>query len=75
MNQLSLSPTKVARKPVILVVARQHPGETVSSFVAQGFIDYLVSNTKESEYIRKNFIVKVVPMVNPDGVIYGNFRY
>lgn len=63
-----------SQKPVVLVLARQHPGETVSSFVMQGLIDYLVSDSKESEYLRENFIFKLVPMVNPDGVIYGNFR-
>lgn len=55
-------------------MARQHPGETVSSFVMQGVIDYLVSNSKECEFLRNNYIFKIVPMANPDGVIYGNFR-
>ncbi len=40
----------------------------------EGLIDFLVSEAKEAEYLRDNFIIKLVPMVNPDGVIYGNFR-
>lgn len=34
-------------------MARQHPGETVSSLVMQGVIDYIVGNSKEAEYLRE----------------------
>lgn len=52
-------------------MARQHPGETVSSFVMESFLKILAhSNSK----LLEEFEFVVVPMVNPDGVIYGNFR-
>lgn len=42
--------------------------------MAEGFIEQIVKKTKESEYLRKNYLVKVIPMVNPDGVAIGNYR-
>ena len=61
-------------KKIILVIARQHPGETVSSYFMQGFIDFLLSDTKESRVLLEKYIFRLIPMINPDGVIYGNFR-
>ena len=31
-------------------------------------------DNKEAQTLRKNFIFKIVPMLNPDGVINGNYR-
>ena len=39
-----------------------------------GIIDFLLSDDPEAEEIREKFIVKVIPMLNPDGVIHGNYR-
>ncbi|CAD8092615.1 unnamed protein product [Paramecium sonneborni] len=58
------------RSDVILVIARQHPGETVSSHVCQGFLEAL-SNDKTLQLF---YNIIVIPMVNPDGVKWGNFR-
>lgn len=51
-----------------------HPGESQSSFVAEGLINYLVSDEPESKEIRQKFVIKVIPMLNPDGVVLGNSR-
>lgn len=40
----------------------------------QGFIDSLLANTKESKKLLSKYEFKIIPMINPDGVIYGNFR-
>jgi len=40
----------------------------------EGIIDFLVSDTKEAEFLRENFIFKIIPMLNIDGVIHGNNR-
>lgn len=55
-------------------MARQHPGETVSSYLMQGLIDYLLGDSTEAEFLRSKYIFKIIPMVNPDGVVFGNFR-
>ncbi|CAD8166524.1 unnamed protein product [Paramecium pentaurelia] len=61
------------RKGVVFL-ARQHPGEPQGSFVMQGIIDFLTSNNPQAEYLRQNCIFKLFPMMNPDGVVNGNYR-
>ena len=55
-------------------MARVHPGETVSSWMMKGIIDFLCSDTEEAYYLRNSFVFKIIPMMNPDGVISGNYR-
>ena len=40
----------------------------------RGVLHYLTSDTEAAEALRKLFIFKIVPMLNPDGVIVGNTR-
>ncbi|XP_052577670.1 cytosolic carboxypeptidase 3 isoform X3 [Peromyscus californicus insignis] len=61
------------RKAVILT-ARVHPGETNSSWIMKGFLDYILGDSSDARLLRDTFIFKVVPMLNPDGVIVGNYR-
>lgn len=56
------------------MIARQHPGESNGSFVMDGFLRWLCSDAAEAIKLREMAVVKVVPMLNPDGVILGNFR-
>ena len=58
----------------IFIMARVHPGETVGSYMMKGIIDFLCSNTDEANLLRDNFIFKIIPMMNPDGVVCGNYR-
>lgn len=51
-----------------------HPGESNSSYLVHGVIKYLLSEAPEAQELREKFIFKVIPMLNPDGVIYGNYR-
>ncbi|TPP63310.1 ATP/GTP binding protein 4 [Fasciola gigantica] len=70
----NMEPKPGAKQRVIFVTARVHPGETPSSYVCQGFIDFMVSSHPVAEELRDNLIFKVVPMLNPDGVYLGNYR-
>ena len=66
---------EVAKRKGVVVTARVHPGESNSSYVMKGLLDLLTSeDNKEAELLRKNFVFKLVPMINVDGVIYGNYR-
>lgn len=58
----------------VVVFARVHPGESNSSWMMKGLIDFLTGPTLDAKIIRDNFIFKIVPMLNPDGVINGNYR-
>ncbi len=59
----------------MVITARVHPGETVSSYVMKGVLDFLLNDTYEAKVLRNKFIFKIIPMLNPDGVIHGNYRY
>ena len=61
-------------KKYILAVARVHPAETVGSWVMEGFLRFISSKHPEAILLRNKFIFKIVPMLNPDGVIVGNSR-
>ena len=62
-------------KKCILITGRIHSGETVSSYAVQGLIDFLLNlNNPISKYLRDKFIFKIIPMLNIDGVIFGNYR-
>lgn len=61
-------------RPYIFLSGRVHPGESNASWVMKGTIDFLVSKKPAAQQLRENFIIKIVPMLNPDGVINGNHR-
>ena len=54
------------------MTARIHPGESNSNFAMKGMLDFLLSNNEKAAKLRATFIFKIVPMLNPDGVIYGH---
>lgn len=62
------------RKKTILMVGRLHPGETHSSWLIHGFIRFILSESPKARDLRKKVVFKIVPMLNPDGVIVGNYR-
>lgn len=62
------------QKEVILILGRQHPCETVGSFVAEGVIRYLLSGNEITKYLFGCFDFVIIPMMNPDGVIHGSSR-
>ena len=61
-------------KKGVVLLARQHPSESVGSWTIKGAIDFLMSENDEAKYLRDNFVFKIIPMINVDGVISGNTR-
>ncbi|NXS53236.1 CBPC2 carboxypeptidase, partial [Brachypteracias leptosomus] len=61
-------------KRVVVLSARVHPGETGGSWAMRGLLEFLLSGHPEARLLRRVFVFKVVPMLNPDGVIVGNSR-
>lgn len=61
-------------RPYIFLTSRVHPGESNSSWVMKGVLDFLMSNFYTARHLRETFVFKIVPMLNMDGVINGCHR-
>nr|XP_006006117.1 PREDICTED: cytosolic carboxypeptidase 1 isoform X1 [Latimeria chalumnae] len=61
-------------RPYIFLSARVHPGETNASWVMKGTLEFLMSSSPMAQSLREFYIFKIIPMLNPDGVINGNHR-
>jgi len=40
----------------------------------EGFIEYILGDELEARSLRNTYVFKIIPMLNPDGVIVGNYR-
>lgn len=61
-------------KRYIVISSRVHSGESNSSLVMHGIIQYLLSTHTTAQQLRRQCVFEIIPMLNPDGVILGNYR-
>jgi murein tripeptide amidase MpaA len=66
--------TKLKKKPVIVITSRVHSGETPASLVFKGMVEFLLSDRKEAKLLRLYYTFILIPCLNPDGVVCGNYR-
>ena len=62
------------QKARIWMHGRAHPSETPGSYLLDGFVDYLTSDTPEGEALRRQIDAYILPFSNPDGVANGLSR-
>ncbi|CAF1631960.1 unnamed protein product, partial [Didymodactylos carnosus] len=63
----------LTQKKFVFITARVHPGETNASYMMRGLLDFITSDDMAAQKLRKLLVFKIVPMLNPDGVIIGNY--
>jgi murein tripeptide amidase MpaA len=69
------SPTAMAQKKKVWLIARQHPGEAMAAWFAEGFLERLLDTSDSaSRVLLDQCIFYVVPNMNPDGAVRGNLR-
>ena len=61
-------------KKHIVLTSRVHPGESNSSYMMEGFIEFITSNNPVAVELHKRIVFHIIPCINPDGVIAGNYR-
>jgi len=67
-------PDVVAARKVVVVSARVHPGESNASWMMAGLLEAVTADTEPARRLRRMLMLKIVPMLNPDGVVLGNYR-
>lgn len=65
---------QLRNRPCIVLTARVHPGESNASWVMKGTLEFLCSSDPVAQSLREAFVFKIIPMLNPDGVINGMSR-
>lgn len=64
-----------AGKKKVWVIARQHPGETMAEWCAEGMIERLLADADAlSQRLLQQAVFYIVPNINPDGAALGNLR-
>ena len=62
------------KKKCMYIMARLHSGETHGSLIMKYIMQELVTRSENYDSILSNYVVKLVPMINTDGVTIGNAR-
>lgn len=63
------------KKKFIIVNARTHSGESSSSWVLDGMLQGIFRVDDVQRWLlEENICLKIIPMLNPDGVFIGNYR-
>jgi predicted deacylase len=60
---------------VVVAIGRQHPPEVTGSMALMEFVETIAGPGALAKSFRQSFETVVVPLVNPDGVAAGNWRY
>lgn len=69
--RLDIAPTGPARQN-IWIIAREHPGETPSSFVLEGVLKGLLASPAGAS-LRQHYGIRIVPLFNVDGAADGYY--
>ena len=62
-------------KDWLLIIGRQHPPELTGAVAMQAFVKRLLADEPSANAFRRNYGLLIAPMLNPDGVLSGNWRF
>jgi murein tripeptide amidase MpaA len=58
----------------VWVTTRQHGAEVTGNYTLEGLMGFLLSDDEQACALRQHAVVNIIPMVNPDGAVLGNYR-
>ncbi len=62
-------------KKVIGITGMQHAYEMAAGWVIEGLLETLFADNDSSRAVLDDYVFVMVPMVNPDGIFHGGYRY
>ncbi|XP_011867871.1 PREDICTED: cytosolic carboxypeptidase 1-like isoform X4 [Vollenhovia emeryi] len=62
-------------RKMIFLTSRVHPGESNASWVMHGTMEALLSDNQHASSLRDDYVFKIIPMLNIEGVVNGCNRY
>jgi murein tripeptide amidase MpaA len=69
------SATPLSETKKCWVIARQHPGESMAEWFAEGLLERLLDGSDSvARRLLQHCVFYVVPNMNPDGAVLGNLR-
>lgn len=74
ISDFSSSMQEQKARRAVIISSRVHPGEVQASWMMRGVIDFLVGESDIARVLRRLFLFQIIPVLNPDGVYYGNSR-
>ena len=74
-NPITLLSSGTDAKDILFLVGRQHPPEVSGAIAFFAFYEALMADTELARQFRQRFYVAAIPLLNPDGVIGGNWRH
>ena len=78
LTQMTIASNKALEedRPVVFFTGRVHCGESPASYMLQGVLDKLTDfENRQTAVLLDNYIFKIIPMLNPDGVARGYWRF
>ncbi len=69
---LRIAVSRRSRLPAVWIQARQHAWESGSSWVARGFVEWLLGDEPEARWLREHADVTVIPVMDVDRVATGD---
>lgn len=61
--------------PYVIFLGGQHPPEVTGRMAMMSFVETLCADTELAQNFRENFNIIIIPMINPDGIDAGFWRY
>ncbi|XP_025264847.1 cytosolic carboxypeptidase 1 isoform X3 [Camponotus floridanus] len=65
----------IQNRKLIFLTSRVHPGESNASWVMHGTMEALLSDSQYASSLRDDYVFKIIPMLNIEGVVNGCNRY
>jgi hypothetical protein len=72
---IDINKGKKEKKPIVVLITRQHPPEVTGYFAFQSFLLTILEENNLSSRFLEKYRILAFPLMNPDGVDLGNWRH